>query len=576
MNLLRKSLMIFLFVFCLSFFKIKVEAKLINLDVNNNSDITNKLKAAIEEAGDDDVIMIPGGDYYVSERIYIQKSNITISGINNNENKTKIICKEGTDNNWSAFLIQTTANSTGNIQNITIKDIIIDGNRTNRVTNSDVYPDGYGTGNGIGILRSDENYEIKNINISNVEIYNNPGPAVRIAGKRIANDQIVGEYEDVDRKSTDVRHYVSNVSISNCIFSNNLVGVSQNTAKNVTIKNNKINKSLHENITIDLSDYCVCEDNILGEYFGGCGSIGMDNSIGTIIRNNIIDNTNSNLGELFNTGITVNSKAGISKDITIEGNTIKNANYGIFLKDHRGYVVEQYKLSNHSEDYVTGSRPGEDFYILNNTIQNSVIYGIRVDELTGMAYLLNNNISSNQNVYADYQDIYVNEYNYKKRENQLEKINNVVIKNFDNKLRDITISKYPDKMIYSKGELLTLDGGEIDAIFDDNSLVTIPMIASAVEIAGFDSNSDGEQQLEIKFGNKMTPMTINSKSELDGEDNNSKENADVSDMAEAEVDSSAVIDVPSTANDKYMFLMMFGICLIVIASVILYKSYKED
>ena len=496
----------YIFVFVFSFFLFQIRGLASTINVNDfinesDEDATVGIRSALDAAGDGDIVFIPEGEYIVSGRIYVKKSNITIVGeVKNGEIKTIIKCKDDSGNNWSVFLIQTTDSIASKLSNITIKNLIINGNREHRDTE-----DNYGSGTGISILRSNSDYEISNILISNVIMNDIPGPSIQIAGKRINHDINVSDYDDVDRRSTDERYYVDGVTIENCELNNSKIGVSQNTAKNVYIFNNKIEKSLHENITIDLSDDCICEGNVLGEYYGGCGSIGVDNSLNTIIRNNIINNTNTTAGELFNSGITINSKSGISKNIIIEGNIIENANYGIFLKDHRGYVREDFKLSNHYEDYDYGSRPGEDFYILDNTIKDSIIYGIRVDELTGMAYLLNNNITSSQTIYSDYQDIYVNEYNYKKRSNELESIKNVII----GMIKELKINKLPDKLKYNQGEKLDLTNGTFDVILEDEDIINFNMNEEFVHVSGFDNNSVDEQIIKLMFANKELSFKIN-------------------------------------------------------------------
>lgn len=561
----------YIMIFVLSFLLFQIKGYALTINVNDyikesDSDATAGIKKAIEAADEGDTILIPQGEYIVSGRLYIQKSNITITGeVDNGENKSIIKCKDGTSNNWSVFIIQTNDSSNTNLNNITIKDLQINGNRMQRNTeevNGNQYKENYGAGTGISILRSNQNYEISNILISNVVMNDVPGPSIQLTGKRVAHNVSVTDYEDVDRRSTDERYYVDNITIENCKLSNSTIGISQNTAKNVHIINNKIDKSLHENITIDLSDNCLCEGNELGEYFGGCGSIGVDNTLNSIIRNNKINNTNTTAGELFNSGITINSKAGISKNVIIEGNTIENANYGIFLKDHRGYVEEQFKLSNHKENYEYGSRPGEDFYILNNIIKNSIIYGIRVDELTGMAYLLNNNITSNQNVYNDYQDIYVDEYNYKKRGNESETIKNVI----KGMIKELKINKLPDKLKYNQGENLDLTNGTFDVILDDDTIVNFKMNEEFVHISGFNRNSIEEQIIKLSFANKELTFKINQKEEI------IIDNEPVTENNEEQKE----VEVPETSKSRHNIIMILGTLLIIFAIFVIQKSNKID
>lgn len=554
------------FIFIFSFFLFQIRGLAIELNVKDyitesDQDASIGINKALDAANEGDTILIPEGEYVISSRIVIRKSNLTITG--EDKSKTIIKCNDGTNNNWGVFLIQTSSTVTNNLKNITIENLTIDGNRLNRNTpdlGQNQLETHYGSGTGISILRSNENYEVGNILISNVKIENAPGPAIQINGKRITHDVQVGDYDDVDRRSTDERYHVDGVTVTDCELSNSKIGISQNTTKNDKILNNKIENSLHENITIDLSDDCICEGNNLGVFNGGCGSIGIDNSFNSIIRGNKINNTGSNAGELFNSGITVNSKAGISKNLIIEDNFIENANYGIFLKDHRGYVREEFKLSDRVEEYDYGSRPGEDFYILNNTIKNSVIYGIRVDELTGMAYIINNNIMSEQTSYNDYKNIYVNEYNYKKRNNETESINNVII----GMIKELKVNKLPDKLKYNQGENLDLTNGVFDVILEDDDVISFNMNERFVHVSGFDRNNIDEQIIKLTFANSHLSLKIN------------ESDKEVIDNSNESVDRKDEVEVPQTSKNKKFIVIIFGIVLIIAAVIILQKSNKRD
>ena len=413
---MKKLKFIVIFVILFTMFSVAVEAKNISVkSPGKDGDITQKIIDSIKDAKSGDIIIIPEGNFIVSKRIDIRKSGITITGTVKNGVKKTILKAKGnqTKDDWSMFLVVTDGASKNNIENVIIKDLEIDGNKVNRTVGTD--NNKMGSGNAVGVVRNNVDYEIKNITISNLYIHDYPGACIRITGKKDGEFDATDSNGETNRKVTHKWYYVENVTVKNCKLTDSLVGVSQNTTINDKILDNEMSGNLHENMTIDFSDYCLCEGNKLGAYKGGCGNIGMDNAIGVIIRNNTIDNTNATVGEYWNSGITINSEGGISENVTIEKNTIIGANYGIFLKDSRRSTIEQLKFSNKTfEHNVTkdgkiafGSRPGKNLCLLNNTIKDSNIYGIRVDEVTGKTFLINNNISSTNPKYEKYENIFI-------------------------------------------------------------------------------------------------------------------------------------------------------------------------
>ena len=420
---MKKLKFIVIFVILFTMFSVAVEAKNISVkSPGKDGDITQKIIDSIKDAKSGDIIIIPEGNFIVSKRIDIRKSGITITGTVKNGVKKTILKAKGnqTKDDWSMFLVVTDGASKNNIENVIIKDLEIDGNKVNRTVGTD--NNKMGSGNAVGVIRTNVDYEIKNITISNLYIHDYPGPCIRISGKKDGEFDATDSNGETNRKVTHKWYYVENVTVKNCKLTDSLVGVSQNTTINDKILDNEMSGNLHENMTIDFSDYCLCEGNKLGAYKGGCGNIGMDNAIGVIIRNNTIDNTNATVGEYWNSGITINSEGGISENVTIEKNTIIGANYGIFLKDSRRSTIEQLKFSNKTfEHNVTkdgkiafGSRPGKNLCLLNNTIKDSNIYGIRVDEVVGETYIINNMVSSTNPKYSAYQNIFINENNNNK------------------------------------------------------------------------------------------------------------------------------------------------------------------
>ena len=399
------------------------------------TDDTVAIKNALAAIQEGQTLYFPKGEYIISSVLSIKSSNITIQG----ENGTIIRYPDGSDKSGGVFMIHT-ANIKNSIENVTFDNIAIDGNKDNRT--------GTGTGYGIGIIRYTKDYEVKNISIINCKIYDMPGRAISISGCKenkegdeedplyklgtttytqrstiyddlIANNTLNG-YENINERDYKVRYPVVNTLIQNCYIDNTACGINQNTTDGTRIINNTISNSTKvENITVDYSDNCEVIGNTLLAYNGGCGNIGTDESNNCIIKDNFIDNTNAEVGDLYNVGICHNSAAGSSDNYIIENNTIIGANYGIWLKDHRKYITEN------NVTYINGgSRAGQNFYLINNTIKDCKTYGIRVDEMTGPTYLINNDISNAQED-ASYEDIFINEYNYMERFNETNSINNV-------------------------------------------------------------------------------------------------------------------------------------------------------
>ena len=333
---------------------------------NGEVDDTASIQNAINSLEEGQKLIIPEGTYLISEELNINKNNITIEG----EKDKNIVILSGNSNLDSVFSIEIDNESSNTLQNIEINGISINGS---------------GCNNGISIGRENEKYEVKNISIIGCHIYNVSEACVYLNGKTIQTNTPTEENQN-SREYTK-RFTIDDTIIQDCIFENSCIGISQNICSGTKIINNYINVT-KQNITINLSDFCTCAGNTLNVEDlenEGLNSIEINESYGSTVKDNFINNTNSN-----NSGICIKPTSGISENITIENNTILSSVYGIFL----------------------GDNTGKDIHIYNNNIKEYKNNGIIIKSLNGNADLVNNVIKNTEG--NDYDDILIDESNYTK------------------------------------------------------------------------------------------------------------------------------------------------------------------
>ena len=189
---------------------------------------------------------------------------------------------------------------------VTIKDLRVDGNESNRSSGS-------GGSNNIMIMSNRNILE----RVSTIEAEN--------AGI------LFGSTSDASEENT----------VNNCIIEdNNGVGLSQSNCSGTIITNNRFARNGLENLTIDAnSNRTICTNNRFFKHFGGVGNIGWDDSVDSKICDNFIDNQSDTTATAANrNGICVNNEIAGTDPTThrcmISNNHIVNyKNNGIWLKD---------------------------------------------------------------------------------------------------------------------------------------------------------------------------------------------------------------------------------------------------
>ena len=189
---------------------------------------------------------------------------------------------------------------------VTIRDLRVDGNESNRSSGS-------GGSNNIMIMSNRNILE----RVSTIEAEN--------AGI------LFGTTSDATEENT----------VSNCIIEdNNGVGLSQSNCSGTIITSNRFARNGLENLTIDAgSNRTICTDNRFFKHLGGVGNIGWDESIDSKICDNFIDNeSDTTAPSASRNGICVANQIAGTDPTThrcmISNNQIVNyKNNGIWLKD---------------------------------------------------------------------------------------------------------------------------------------------------------------------------------------------------------------------------------------------------
>ena len=189
---------------------------------------------------------------------------------------------------------------------VTIRDIKVDGNESNRSSGS-------GGSNNIMIMSNRNILE----RVSTIEAEN--------------SGILFGSTSDASEENT----------VSNCVIEdNNGVGLSQSNCSGTIITNNRFARNGLENLTIDAgSNRTICTDNRFFKHLGGVGNIGWDESVDSKICDNFIDNeSDTTAPSASRNGICVANQITGTDPTThrcmISNNQIVNyKNNGIWIKD---------------------------------------------------------------------------------------------------------------------------------------------------------------------------------------------------------------------------------------------------
>tara|TARA_Y100001938_G_scaffold150326_1_gene240724 strand:+ start:2110 stop:4989 length:2880 start_codon:yes stop_codon:yes gene_type:complete len=254
--------------------------------------INNALTAATGKT-----LYFPAGTYIIGAEL-LPKSTTTIVG----DGIENTIIKASSSLATNITLI----NIVDGQDAVTIKDLRVDGNESNRSSGS-------GGGNNIMIMSNRNILE----RVSTIEAEN--------AGI------LFGTTSDASEENT----------VSNCIIEdNNGVGLSQSNCNGTIISNNRFARNGLENLTIDSgSNRTICTNNRFFKHFGGVGNIGWDESVDSKICDNFIDNqSDTTAPSASRNGICISQQNSGTDPTThrcmISNNQIVNyKNNGIWIKD---------------------------------------------------------------------------------------------------------------------------------------------------------------------------------------------------------------------------------------------------
>lgn len=490
------------------------QAKIVNVqDYGANPDDedidTTAIKNALANCKEGDTLYFPEGTYLIDSTIVITTDKLTILGENITDESGNIVDKSiikhvknanTTDRTAQLLYTSFTVNSTKkSVEGVTFKNLTVDSNKDERADNSGTYFSDWGYGYGRGCAITATRYYIENVvsdvSVINCHIMNVPCSGIGLAGTKVTDNFLKTDYaynektDDKDEREETIFYPVYGTLVENCKIENCRGGVIQNTTSGTNIVSNEITNTIVENITMDYVDNCTTIGNKLSKTHGGCGNIGTDASNNCVIMGNYIDSTNNmTSNKIFNVGICHNSAAGKSNNFVIANNTIINAFYGIWLKDHREYLG----YSN------CGSRAGSNFVILNNTISDDVhsreeietyngnTYSpsdLKIDEMIGATYVSNNTYADKQIVEGD--NIILGDNN-----------------NSSNKAIKSIYIKTPIKDTYIQDfDNLDVSGGILTVNYTDGTYEDVNITEDM--ISGFDNTLSGTNTLTLTYkGNK--------------------------------------------------------------------------
>lgn len=89
-----------------------------------------------------------------------------------------------------------------------------------------------------------------------------------------------------------------------------------------------------------------------------------------------------------------------------------------------------------------------------------------------------------------------------------QRTNEITVTTLESPVSSISVQTKPTKILYTKGENLNLDGGEIKITHEDKTTEIINMNDSEVSVTGYNSQTLGKQTLTIKYKEKTTTLEI--------------------------------------------------------------------
>ena len=333
-----------------------------------DTDDTLKIKKACEK---DYNLYFPKGTYYLNEQLIIFNATNRIIRGDGIQNTIFKISNNQTGNHTSYI---TTSSFEEDIHNFIIKDLSIN----------------CGTQNvnryGLSLLTID------NLNLENIEIYNNKGYATRFndstnitatnlylhdCSEPVSGDGVAGGFYGQNMKNVQI----NNTKIINCgdhafYLSGDVAGSGTTYAENIQLNN----------------VYCK---NIGGDGYTAGGAITIYGNIKNVELNNcIVENSREGI-HISNHGTTLITP----KDITIANCIIKNSvNSGIYLQGLETDLIKDVNIVNCIIDTTNTSdgislRQCERISVIGNIIKNIKRIGIEIINTDNS--IINNNILSN-------------------------------------------------------------------------------------------------------------------------------------------------------------------------------------
>jgi Right handed beta helix region len=278
-------------------------------------------------------IIIPPGDFLLTEEVQLPRDGITIEGAG--ARATRLICAP-TMTGHGIFL--------RNRNDCTLRGFSIDGNAAGR---------------GLTAKSALQNIIItgsRNL-IEDVESLNAPEFGILLDGILIAPT-----YRTIVRGCF--------------IRDNGGTGMALGRAGFTKIIGNIFQNNGYENLTIDIQSHgTIVMANHFFRHRGGCGNIGWDDSDVSQFIGNFIDSEHTtDPTEGDRNGICINSQVGTTAGSIIANNTILNCkDYGIILRDRTGQPPVAFPPG------AIGSKPG-DTLITGNYIRNSGKSDIRIED----------------------------------------------------------------------------------------------------------------------------------------------------------------------------------------------------
>ena len=516
-------------------------------------------------------VFFPNGTYLVDNSVVVSKSNVRLLGEGNSViSFPEDINLEENGNRIVGVIVVKTVDQ--DVKNVVLENLIVDA----KADDLHYGKDG-SLGRGITFIRQGKYvgtknyYEMNNVKIKDCTVKNSYAYGIAVVGGEQLKDGYTStQVADILNTMTDDFDYrayynyynVDNITIENCDISKSRIGIRLNRVSNLTLKNNKVSDSRFENITLQVENGLVTDNNV-ERHNGGCGNICLDKSENVKIVNNNINDIESNAKDIDKTGICQNSSAGPSYNVFIANNNITGSSRGIWLKNHL-------KSANPHNKNDAGSRPGAGFIIKDNIINNSLITDIRIDELLdsklnsdeyiGKSYLYN---KYNNTVNLEASDSYEGEVigtNIKVEDNK-----NLVLVN-PSKIMIAKINENGNYIVGDKLQIMDINGDAIDTLLSSDKEIEVDLLLGDYILKDLSTNLETSFKVENDGGvERKVIIKIEDKNQDEQIDNGNKEEN--------------IVDVPSTLSVISSVLFIISISLIFVGICLfgynLYKSKKK-